>query len=182
MTIVWREPSYFDNSTMHTWCPVKGEDWNEFLIIPIFFKHPRVGWTGGVRDVLGNAQMHMHTHSARNARLNTRIGEKCTNFKKCHKMIFNSWLAHIHEKLRRRIFSRLTSSGLFFQIWPHPMTAFDLVGKNDNWKVYSLSTGLQQASVILGSRGDPNFGLWPWPWMTLQVKVTEKNCLPLCVQ
>jgi len=119
--------------------------------------------TWGVGAVFGNAQMQMHTHSARNARLNAQIGEKCINFKKCHKMISNSWLAHIREKLRSRIFSRLTSYGLFFQIWPHPMTAFDLVGKNDNWKVYSFSTGLQQASVILGSRGDPNFGLWPWP-------------------
>jgi len=24
-------------------------------------------------------------------------------------------------------------------------------------------------------RGDPKFDLWPWPWMTSQVKVPDKN-------
>jgi len=95
------------------------------------------------------------------------------NFKNGLKVISSSWSAYIRWEMSRSNFFR---SGLnFFQLWPHLMTAFDLVRKNDYGKICSSSTGLQHASVVLGSRGDPSFGLWPWPWMPLQVKVGDKN-------
>jgi len=56
------------------------------------------------------------------------------------------------------------------------LTPLDLLGKHGN--IYSSSTGLQYANLVLGSRGDPNFDLWPTPWMTSQVKMSEEKVAP----
>jgi len=59
---------------------VIGTTYSQFLIIPPFSTLPRVGWSVGWGSA-GNAQMHMHAHSAQNAHVNSRIGQKCTYFK-----------------------------------------------------------------------------------------------------